>query len=191
MSGNRVRRFRLNGDWMKRARLPRLVAVLSIAGASPAAAQGAGLVRGTGTYRNVDYGYRVRLPEGTRYERSRAPFPNHGFQVPSAAGDTLWLDASYTDSLTLAGAVRGSSALAEGCELTGQRPTRLGGLAARELVYRCRPGGPGGPEREQREVLALRGGILYTVGIRRAGGVSRSGGDLYAAARAGFATTPR
>ena len=169
----------------------RLAAALLVAAASPAAAQGVALARGTGTYRNVDYGYRVRVPAGTRYEMPPAPFPNHGFQVPLAAADTLWVDASSTDSLTLAGAVRGEAALAEGCEVAGERPTRLGGLAARELVYRCRPGHPGGRARERREVLARRGEILYTVGIRRAGGVSRPGAELFAAVRARFATTPR
>src|SRR4051812_42254805 len=174
---------------MRHARMAGLAAALLVAGAPPAAAQAKALVRGTGPYRNVDYGYRVRLPAGTTYERPPAPFPNHGFQVPLAAGDTLWVDASYTDSLTLAGAVRGEAAPA-GCEVAG-RPTRLGALPARELVYRCPPGRPGGGARERREVLALRGGILYTVGIRRAGAVSRAGADLYAAVRTGFATTPR
>lgn len=167
-----------------------LAAALLIAGASPAAAQAQALARGTGTYRNVDYGYRVRLPAGTAYERSPAPYPNHGFQVPLAAGDTLWVDASYTDSVTLSGAVRGEAAPA-GCEAAGQRATRLGELPARELVYRCRPARRGGRALERREVLALRGGILYTVGIRRAGALSRPGAELFAAARAGFATTPR
>ena len=168
-----------------------LAAALLIAGASPAAAQDVGFGGRAGTYRNVDYGYLVRLPAGTRYEMSPAPFPNHGFQVPLAAGDTLWVDASYTDSLTLAGAVRGEVALAEGCEVAGQRPARLGGLAARELVYRCRPGRAGGRMRELREVLALRGAILYTVGIRGADAISRAGADLFAAVLVRFATTPR
>src|SRR3954467_7089546 len=113
------RMARLNGGWTGRAGL---AAALLLAGASPAAAQAQALARGTGTYRNVDYGYRVRLPAGTTYERPPAPFPNHGFQVPLAAGDTLWVDASYTDSLTLAGAVRGEAPT--GCEVAGQRPTR-------------------------------------------------------------------
>jgi hypothetical protein len=191
MSGTRVRGFRPHDGWMRRTRLPWLAAALLIAGAPPAAAQAKALARGAGTYRNVDYGYRVRLPTGAAYERSPAPSPNHGFQVPVAAGDTLWVDASYTDSLTLAGAVRGAAALAEGCTVAGQRPTRLGALPARELVYRCPPVRRSGRARERREVLALRGGILYTVGIRGADGVSRSGANLFAAARAGFATTPR
>jgi len=182
--------FRLQGGWMGRAWMPWLAAALLIAGASPATAQAKAPARGAGTYRNVDYGYRVRLPAGTRYEMSPAPSPNHGFQVPLAAGDTLWVDASYTDSLTLAGAVRGAAAGA-GCAVAGERPARLGALPARELVYRCPPVRRGERARERREVLALRGGILYTVGIRGADGVSRPGADLFAAAQAGFATTPR
>jgi hypothetical protein len=37
----------------------------------------------------------------------------------------------------------------------------------------------------------MRGAILYIVGIRRAGGVSQQGGELFEAVRLGFSTTPR
>lgn len=174
---------------MTLVRLAVLGALFACAGT--ARAQAPRLTRGTGTYRNVDYGYVVRLPAGTTYERSPAPFPNHGFQVPLAAGDTLWVDASYTDSLTLDGAVRELVSIHEGCAVTANRATRLGGLAAREVVYRCQPERRGGRTHEWREVVALRGAILYTVGIRRTGALSREGAGLFAAARAGFATTPR
>ncbi|HKP75767.1 MAG TPA: hypothetical protein VJT67_09520 [Longimicrobiaceae bacterium] len=140
------------------------------------------LVEGSGTYKNVDYGFRVALPQGVVYERSPTPFPNHGFQVPVAAGDTLWVDASYTDSDLPSGV---ELELGRGCTLAADQPARLGGLPAREVVFRC----PGGVE--QREVLALRGTIAYTVGVRRVGGVSPSGAALFAAAREGFVVTPR
>lgn len=42
-----------------------------------------------------------------------------------------------------------------------------------------------------RGVVLARGTIVYTVAVRHAGGVSPAGAALFAAVRAGFATTPR
>ena len=125
------------------------------------------------------------------YERAPAPSPNHGFQVPLTDGDTLWVDASFTDHRALAEAASGNVAMHGRCVVTADRAARLGNLAAREIAYRCPPTRRGGEAREWREIVALRGGILYTVGIRRAGALSRAGSGLFVAARDGFVTTPR
>lgn len=177
---------------MYRMTLVRLIAASALLACAGAVhAQAPNLTRGTGTYRNVDYGYRVRLPAGTTYERSPAPFPNHGFEVPTASGDTVWVDASYTDSLSLAGVVRENLEIHGQCAVQAQRDARLGGLPAREIVYRCPPERRGQAAQEWREVVALRNTIVYTVGVRRADAVTAAGARLYDAARAGFATTPR
>ena len=171
-------------------------ALLSLAATLAAASAGAAqasapalhakpLVRGTGTYKNVDYGYRVRLPDGVVYERTPAPFPNHGFQVPLAAGDTVRVDATYTDSLTLAGVAGEDAGLRAGCTIASRHPARLGPLPAVEVFYLC------AGEIEERKVLALRDAIVYTVAVSRVGGVTRRGAELWSVVRREFATTPR
>jgi hypothetical protein len=172
-------------------RLALVATALLIAGTSPTVAQDVAPARGTGTYHNPQYGYLVRLPVGITWEMSPAPFPNHGFQVALDTGDTLSVDAWSTDTVTVADTVGGESEMAQECTVAWERPTLLGGLAARELVSRCAPARAGDPFGERREVQAMRGAILYIVGIRRAGGVSQQGGELFEAVRLGFSTTPR
>lgn len=170
---------------------PRLVLLATGFYALTLGAQPGATVRPPVVYRNADYGYQVALPAGTAYRMSRAPRPNHGFDVATSAGDTLWVDASYTDRTTLAGVAGEAASVMAGCLVSGERATRLGGLYARELRMRCGEGHSGASAREKREVVALRGGVVYTVGVRRAAHLSPAGLRLFAAARNGFRTTAR
>jgi len=167
-----------------------LLVTAALAGAAgPAlgqASEPAGPVHRVGVYHNADYGFRVAMPAGTRYAMAPAPSSNHGFFVPLASGDTLRVFTAYTDSSTLGGVVR--ELAPPGCVRASERPARLGGLEAREVVYRC---GTGPRATEVRTVAARRHTILYEVSVQRPGGVSAAGERLFAAARAGFTLTSR
>jgi hypothetical protein len=48
-----------------------------------------------GRYSNVDYGFRVDVPDGFTGEGSIPPAPNHGFTIPFAEDSAVWIDATY------------------------------------------------------------------------------------------------
>jgi hypothetical protein len=118
-------------------------------------------------YRNSNYGYAVRLPAALKIETTEPPFPNHGFLVPLAPTTELWVDAFFTDALTLDAAVMEEREIrGDRCREITRRPSRLGSLSAVESVFQC----TGEPPRAQStivtEVMALRdrdGSIEYTV----------------------------
>lgn len=175
-------------------RAAQLALLLASAGVAPTWGSAQDQRRGVprGDYRNVDYDYEVRLPAGTSYEMSAAPNPNHGFLIPLASGDTVWMNASYTDSATLRGAAAAERGYRPNCRETHRSNATLGGLHALELTFSCVPQS-GGAKRTERVLMALRspqrrGTIQYVVGVRTSVvGSSKASGTFRAVAR-GFRT---
>jgi hypothetical protein len=140
-----------------------LLAALQLAAATPADT----VV--VGTYRNIDYGFSVTLPNGVQGTMSAAPAPNHGFivSVPGTVGATVSVTAYY--NATLSSGLRDAAAeFVAPVPLEDPRLKRaraqLGGLTALRLVFT-----QGGAAESKREVImALRKqkgpvGILYTL----------------------------
>lgn len=115
-------------------------------------------------YRNVNFGYAVRLPVGLKIETSQPPNPNHGFLVRLAPTTQLWVDASSTDALTLDAAVAEEHEIrGDRCRETRRKPNRLGRLSAVEIAWRCMGESSGNDSTIKTTVVAVRGGIKYTV----------------------------
>jgi hypothetical protein len=126
----------------------------------------------SGTYRNVDYGFAVRLPKGIHGVMAPPPAPNHGFNVaiPDTAGATVNVFTYYNS--TFAGNLREAAAeFMAPVSLTDARlqisSTTLGGLSALHLRF-----GEGHEPVFHREVIiALRNqtdgvGILYILDLK-------------------------
>ncbi len=133
-------------------------------------------------YSNEDYGYLVRLAAGTIGHATHSPNPNHGFlvplpevgrELPASTDETrfVWVDASYnaTDYSSL------SRIASEHIRtVDGQWPkarvvkglTRLGGLTA--IEFKTEHPSPKGAVVVEEQAIALRSGIVYTVGLRTA-----------------------
>src|SRR5262245_5179884 len=79
--------------WMRAS----VVTVVCAIGSTGGTAQPARGVSG-GEYRNTNYGYAVRLPEGITIETTEAPAPSHGFGVMLNGGGQLWVDGSLAES---------------------------------------------------------------------------------------------
>ncbi len=128
-------------------------------------------------YSNCDYGYYVLLPNGFVAHNSLPPAPNHGFIVSlpdvgtrSYLGDRnerfVWVDASYNtgDSQKLSDVV-GSSLKDEGGpgKILKRIPIMLAGIPA----IRVKMEHASGKSRFlQEETIAVRSGIVYTIGLR-------------------------
>jgi hypothetical protein len=134
----------------------------------------------TGRYANCDYGFYVLLPKRYLAHGNHSPNPNHGFLI--GLPDTgmtdvvsiddkrfIWVNAEY-NSLDL-------SSLKEAAEwrtkISGEgkkefkvlrrEDTKLNGLAAKLIRYQYE--GSSGTVIEK-EVIALRAGILYEIGLK-------------------------
>jgi len=120
-------------------------------------------------YRNVDYGYAVRLPKDIKIEVTEPPAPNHGFGVHVTPDAYVWADASYAEAAgTLGEAVAETRALLqERCRETRHRTTGLGTLPAVELVLRCRSRDEAHAATIRNEVIAFRHGIRYSIALER------------------------
>jgi hypothetical protein len=131
-------------------------------------------------YTNCDYGYYVLLPAGVIAHGSHSPSPNHGFLVPlpdvartSYASINeerfVWVNANYnvSDYHSLAGVANYELDLMKAGEsafrVVERKSAKLAGLRAIyvRVVYET----PKGRVVEQK-VIALRSGIVYTIGLR-------------------------
>ena len=147
----------------------------------------------TGRYANCDYGFYVLLPEGYLAHGNHSPSPNHGFLVglpDTGKADAvsiddkrlIWVNAEYNSfdlsSLKEAAAWRTKSS---GVGKTGFRvlrreDTKLNGMAAKLIRYQYQ--GPSGMVIEE-EVIALRAGILYEIGLRTSAGDYKQDDDQF------------
>jgi hypothetical protein len=128
----------------------------------------------TQRYNNCDYGYYVLLPAGVVGHGTHSPSPNHGFSVPLPdVGTTayvpeendrfIWVDASYnvTDADSLADVVAERE---KGEAKTRVRTaTKMAGVPAIQIKTESVSGDHIVVEVE---TVALRAGIIYTIGMR-------------------------
>jgi len=136
-----------------------------------------------GRYTNCDYGYYVLLPAGMVAHGSHAPAPNHGFLVAlpdvlrtsAASFDEprfVWLDASYnaSDYQALADVANYELDLTKqdkrAFRVVERGLARLAGLPAVRFTveYQAREGVV-----VEEQIVALRSGIVYTIGLRTVG----------------------
>lgn len=126
-----------------------------------------------GTYENIEYGYAVNIPDRLKAYRMKAPSPQHGFAIPVRGGE-IWVNGEYDatgiGSVQALGTKTASEwSASDRLRLIRIRPTKLGGLPARELVL--------ADDRSARQsmsihvVTALRAvpgtvGIVYTLGLK-------------------------
>ena len=88
-------------------------------------------------YRNENYGYAVRIPAGLEIETSKPPNPNHGFGIKLAPA-TLWVDASYTDDVSLHAVMASEREIwGDKCQELTSKSTLLGRLPASRIVLKC------------------------------------------------------
>ena len=133
----------------------------------------------TREYANRDYGFYVLLPEGYVGHGSHSPNPNHGFLIglpdPSTTGSVtlddkrfVWVIAEYNPSdlnslnevadwrIKISG--KGKSNFT----VLSSSDTKLNGLPAKHLRYEY---GSANAKVIQEKVIALRGNILYEIGL--------------------------
>src|SRR6266481_6956095 len=137
----------------------------------------------THRYANCDYGFYVILPKGYIGHGDHSPSPNHGFLIGLPdAGRTdvvsiddkrfIWVNAEYNSfdlsSLKEAADWRTQNS-GEGkkeFKVLHREDTKLNGLAAKLIRYQYdQYEGSSGTVIEE-EVIALRAGILYEIGLR-------------------------
>jgi hypothetical protein len=131
-------------------------------------------------YTNCDYGYYVVLSSGVIAHGSHSPAPNHGFLVSLPdVGKTsegsldekrfVWVNAEYnmSESHSLRGVVDYQLNLTTSDKavlwIDERKPTTLGGIAAIRFGFEY-----GSPDSRviEKEVVALRSGIVYEIGLR-------------------------
>jgi len=128
----------------------------------------------TSRYNNCDYGYYVLLPRGVVGHDTLPPSPNHGFYIPlpdvGTTKDTadlkdrfIWVDASYnvTEAQSLAGLIDDKEK--EGSKTLARTKTKIGGVPAIEITTEYKSEVRAVTEME---TVALRAGIVYTIGMR-------------------------
>jgi hypothetical protein len=137
----------------------------------------------TTRYSNEEYGFCVLLHQGIIAHGTHSPTPNHGFLVSlpdigresqASPGETrfVWMDASYNTSedQSLSGVASDQFRLMDDergkPQFVEQRNTKLGGLTA--IFFRSERPSPQGTAVEE-QVIALRSGIIYTIGLQTAG----------------------
>jgi len=123
----------------------------------------------TGRNANCDYGFYVLLPKGYLAHGNHSPSPNHGFLVSTDDKRFIWVNAEYNSfdlsSLKEAADWRTKSS-GEGkkeFKVLHQEDMKLNGLAAKRIRYDYE--GSNATVIEE-EVIALRAGILYEIGLR-------------------------
>ncbi len=116
-------------------------------------------------YENRAYGFRVRLPRGVTYTRTVPPSPDHGIGITLQEQGRLWVDASYTDSLSTDDE---ATILSAGCRVQKRQPSMLGNQPALVLRFSCPANG-----RAYEELLVLtvhkqgdRSLADYQIGLR-------------------------
>jgi hypothetical protein len=131
-------------------------------------------------YAHCDYGYYVILPSGFVGHGSHSPAPNHGFLVAlpdvgrkrdASIEDErfIWVNAEY-NSLEFKSLAEAADRLAKsmgkdkkGFRQVAREPVRLDGKPAMRIQVEYLS--PRGKVMEE-EVLTLRAGILYEIGLR-------------------------
>ena len=127
-------------------------------------------------YANGTYRYRIAIPAGRVAYGAAAPAPNHGVGIvlSGATRGYAWVDGSYNvfdgvdsarDFLEMQErAVHVGDAPPETVLALHRRALRLDGRAGVLQVkrYRC---GRDGPVRVEHQAVAIRDGVVYTVGL--------------------------
>ncbi len=151
-------------------------------------------------YTNCDYGYYVSLSAGVVAHGSHSPSPNHGFLValPDVGRTVLasiddsrfvWVDAHYnvTDYETLSDIAKYEIDLtAEGKQrfrVVRRSSAKLAGLPAVQFMLEY---DAGGIRILEEQVIALRGNIVYTLGLRTLQANRDSDEKKFSKIRAGF-----
>jgi|SRR5215472_3472945 len=131
-------------------------------------------------YANCDYGFYVILPKGTIGHGNHSPSPNHGFLIGLPDTSTtkvvsvdnkrlIWVNAEYNsfDLSSLKDAADWRTRLSgedkKEFKVLRREDTKLNGLAAKGILYQYES--PSGTMIEE-EIIALRAGILYEIGLR-------------------------
>jgi hypothetical protein len=127
-------------------------------------------------YANGVYGYRIAIPAGRVAYGSAPPAPNHGvgMVLDGPSRGYVWVDGGYNVYDGVASArdyldmlerpVRAGDAAPETVLDLHRRALRLGGHAGVLQVkrYRC---GHDGPVHVEHKAVAIRDGVVYTVGL--------------------------
>ncbi len=131
-------------------------------------------------YTNCDYGYYVLLSSGVIAHATHSPAPNHGFLISLPdVGKTswasveeqrfLWVNSEYhtSESHSLRAVTDYQFNLAStnkaALQIVERKSTTLGGISA--IRFRFEYGSTTGRVTEE-EVVALRSGIVYEIGLR-------------------------
>lgn len=147
----------------------------------------------TGRYANCDYGFYVLLPRGYLAHGNHSPSPNHGFLIglPDTGSTSvvsiddkrfIWVNAEYNSfdlsSLKEAADWRtnSSSKGKKEFKVLRREDAKLNGLAAKLIRYQYQ--GSSGTVIEE-EVIALRAGILYEIGLRTTAGDYKQDDDQF------------
>lgn len=123
-------------------------------------------------YENKNWGFAISLPRAVRYETSRPPNPNHGFQVHVSRDSCVWVTADSSDDQSLPEAVETQKSLwgGQGCREVRISPSSLAGRLAEEILLDC----PVGIEQKQIKMVSLIvalqappgiGNATYTIGV--------------------------
>ena len=124
-------------------------------------------------YRNSNYGYAVRIPDGIKAETSAPPNPNHGFRAMLVPTGELWVNASYTDDSSLHAILESERQMwKDNCQELGSKSTVLGALPASRMTFKCSAvEGGSGPTMVTIVVALLTptrdSRIIYEVGFQR------------------------
>ena len=147
------------------------------------------------TYKNENWGFSVTLPSSVRYETSRPPNPNHGFQVHVSRDSFVWVNADSSDDLSLSEAVETEKGLwvGQGCREIKRAPVPLGGRSAEQIQMDCPAGLAQKEVKRVSLIVALQAppGInntAYTVGVAypKTGTDEQSALRTFDAVRQGF-----
>lgn len=121
-------------------------------------------------YRNVNYGYAVRLPPGTTIITSEPPAPNHGFGVQLTPTVYLWVDGHHTEDAHNLRETLDEDRQSDpfgGCHELTHGTATLGGQRAFKRVVRCRHESTNDTLVIETELVTFRPNVQYTVGIQR------------------------
>ena len=132
----------------------------------------------TDRYNNCDYGYYVLLDAGVVAHGSLPPSPNHGFLISlQDVGKTsfssyetetrfVWVDASYTDDLSLKDAADNLQQIEKANDVSRHSNRVFLSLAGLPAIEDKLEGSSPKDEPIKESIVALRSEIVYTIGLR-------------------------